>query len=282
MNKKHSAVVRLILFSVIAVVLVGVLAWGIGGKPLLRHIKTSVVSQNSVTLAEGTPIRASDVDELEISWVAGNVRIVPGTQEEITVTEELLNSDHPMILRQDGSRLVVDFCESSWYTSLSVPKKNLTVTLPAGWSGKRLKVNLVSAGLTCSDTAFEQLELSTVSGAYTFQRCGAGDMKVESVSGNLNFTGTLRQLKFDGVSARVNLTTQEAPERIQMNSISGDLELTLPAGCGFTLNNSSLSGRLDTDFPTTEQGGSTISGNGACQIELNGVSAGVHIRQGEQ
>ena len=60
------------------------------------------------------------------------------------------------------------------------------------------------------------------------------------------------------------------------------LELTLPAGYGFTLNNSSLNGRLDTDFPTTEQGGSTISGDGACQIELNGVSAGVHIRQGEQ
>ena len=282
MRAKLGAILRIILFSVIAIVLIRILAGGIGLNLFSKYRKPAASQSSGTVISEGTPIHGADVEKLDISWVAGDVRIVPGTQEEITVTEDRLDSDQPMVLRQDGSRLVVEFCESSWYSSLSAQKKDLTVTVPATWSGKTLKVNLVSAGLTCTGLDLEQAELSTVSGVCTLRDCTVGTPQMEADSGNLKFTGTLEQLKFDGVSARANLTVQEAPEGIKMNSVSGDLDLTLPAGCGFTLDNSTISGRLDTDFPTAEQDGKTVSGDGACEIELNGVSASAHIRQEEK
>ena len=282
MRTKLGAILRIIIFSIIAIVLIRILTGGIGLNLFSKYRKPAASQSSGTVISEGTPIHGEDVEKLDISWVAGDVRIVPGAQEEITVTEDRLDSDQPMVLRRDGSRLVVEFCESSWYSSLSTQKKDLTVTVPAAWSGKTLKVNLVSAGLTCTGLDLEQAELSTVSGACTLRDCTVGTLKMEAASGNLNFTGALRQLKFDGVSARANLTVQEAPEGIKMNSVSGNLDLTLPAGCGFTLDNSTISGRLDTDFPTAEQGGKTVSGDGACEIELNGVSASAHIRQEEQ
>lgn len=282
MRAKLGAILRIIIFSVIAIVLIRILTGGIGLNLFSKYRKPAASQSSGTVISEGTLIHGADVEKLDISWVAGDVRIVLGTQDEITVAEDRLGSDQPMVLRQDGSRLMVEFCESSWYGSLSTQKKNLTVTVPAAWSGKALKVNLVSAGLTCTGLDLEQAELSTVSGVCTLRDCTVDTLKMEAASGDLNFTGTLGQLKFDGVSAKANLTVREAPEKIKMNSVSGDLDLTLPAGRGFTLDSSSLSGRLDTDLPTAEQGGRTVSGDGACEIELNGVSASAHIRQEEK
>ena len=140
MRAKLGAVLRIIIFSIIAIVLIRILTGGIGLNLFSKYRKPAASQSSGTVISEGTPIHGEDVEKLDISWVAGDVRIVPGAQEEITVTEDRLDSDQPMVLRRDGSRLVVEFCESSWYSSLSTQKKDLTVTVPAAWSGKTLKV----------------------------------------------------------------------------------------------------------------------------------------------
>ncbi len=277
MSKKGSAVLRIVLFALIAIALISVLMGGIGVNSLFsRKSTTGSDLKEGALLLEDTLIDAEGIDALNISWVAGDVSIRTEEQSGITVTEDRRSSDRPLILRQSGSTLVVEFCESSWFSSLS-SKKNLTVVVPTGWAGKKLTVNGVSARLTCTGLALDDLELSTVSGVCSFQNCSADNAKVKSVSGDLNFNGTLKKLSFDGASARANIIVDNVPDEIRMDSVSGNLNLTLPESSGFSLQRDSLSGGFDSDFPTETDGSEIVSGDGACKIALSGVSASVHI-----
>ena len=65
-----------------------------------------------------------------------------------------------------------------------------------------------------------------------------------------------------------------------METVSGDLNLTLPEDCGFTLEKDTVSGRFSSELPTTEQNGKIVYADGHCEIEVEGVSASVHIRKG--
>ena len=104
---------------------------------------------------------------------------------------------------------------------------------------------------------------------------------METVSGNLDFNGSLDKLDFNGVSAQANLVLINQPKSIQLESVSGDLNLTLPEDCGFTLDKDSLSGRVSSELETTEKDGKIVHGDGSCKIEVEGVSSSVHIRKGQ-
>ena len=103
---------------------------------------------------------------------------------------------------------------------------------------------------------------------------------METVSGNLDFSGSLDKLEFNGVSAQANLVLSNRPKSINLESVSGDLNLTLPEGCGFTLEKDTVSGRFSSELETTEKNGKIIHGDGSCEIDVEGVSASVHIRKG--
>ena len=64
-----------------------------------------------------------------------------------------------------------------------------------------------------------------------------------------------------------------------MNSASGDLDLTLPADSGFTLEKSTMSGDFSSDFPTVSQNGKYLCGDGACRIDFNAASGDISIRK---
>ena len=62
--------------------------------------------------------------------------------------------------------------------------------------------------------------------------------------------------------------------------MSGDLELTLPEYCGFTVSMDAMSSDFTSDFPTTMQNGNHIYGDGSCSISIDAMSGDVAIRKG--
>lgn len=234
-------------------------------------------SEGAETLTEETTFSPEDIQKLTIHWTAGEVRILAAAQDAITVAEDRLGTSQPMVLRRDGSSLVVDFSEDGIAKNLSAKRKNLTVTVPNGWDCQCLELDAASAELSCAELAFDDLEISTASGNVTLQNCSVGSMSMSSASGDLNFSGSLETLEFDGASAQASITVRNTPKKIEMNSVSGNLTLTLPEDCGFTLENSTLSGAVDTDFEVTTQADALVRGDGACRIEMSSLSANVYI-----
>lgn len=278
---KRNAIFRIILFSFLAVVLVGVLISGIA---LKKYQMPGIVVRKSFDAPEvsGNKFNAGEIDRLKIEWAAGSIVLVPVEGDEISVTEELLGAEKAMVLKKDGSTLYVQYCEGGVGISFGSGslKKNLYITVPQDWECKELEIDAASATVQAELLTIRELASSTASGTHTFTNCQVGTMKMETVSGDLNFTGTLEKLDFNGVSAQLDLALTNAPKSIELESVSGDLNLTLPESCGFTVDKDTVSGRVSSELPTTEQNGKIVYADGHCEIEVEGVSASVHIRKG--
>lgn len=278
---KRNAIFRIILFSFLAVVLVGVLISGIA---LKKYQMPGIVVRKSFDAPEvsGNKFNAGEIDRLKIEWAAGSIVLVPVEGNKISITEELLGGDESMVLKKDGSTLYVQYCEGAVGISFGSGslKKNLYITVPQDWECKELEIDAASATVQVENLTIEEVESSTASGTHTFTNCQVGTMKMETVSGDLNFTGTLEKLDFNGVSAQLDLALTNAPKSIELESVSGDLNLTLPESCGFTVDKDTVSGRVSSELPTTEQNGKIVYADGHCEIEVEGVSASVHIRKG--
>lgn len=279
---KRNAIFRMILFGFLTVVLVGILISGIA---LKKYQMPGIVVRKSFDAPEvsGNKFNAEEIDRLKIEWAAGKIVIVPTDRDDITVTEELLGGDKTMVLKKDGSTLYVEYCEdniSLSFGSNNNLKKNLYISVPQDWDCKELEIDAASATVQVEHLTIEEVESSTASGAHAFTNCQVEKLKMETVSGNLDFTGSLDKLDFNGVSAQANLVLSNQPKSIQLESVSGDLNLTLPEGCGFTVDKDTVSGRVSSELPTTEQNGKIVYADGHCEIEVEGVSASVHIRKG--
>lgn len=278
---KRNAIFRIILFSFLAVVLVGVLISGIA---LKKYQMPGIVVRKSFDAPEvsGNKFNAGEIDRLKIEWAAGSIVLVPVEGNKISITEELLGGDESMVLKKDGSTLYVQYCEGAVGISFGSGslKKNLYITVPQDWECKELEIDAASATVQGEYLTVRELASSTASGTHTFTNCQVGTMKMETVSGDLNFTGTLEKLDFNGVSAQLDLALTNAPKSIELESVSGDLNLTLPESCGFTVDQDTVSGRFSSELPTTEQNGKIVYADGHCEIEVEGVSASVHIRKG--
>lgn len=278
---KRNAIFRIILFSFLAVVLVGVLISGIA---LKKYQMPDIVVRKSFDAPEvsGNKFNAGEIDRLKIEWAAGSIVLVPVEGNKISITEELLDGDESMVLKKDGSTLYVQYSEGAVGISFGSGslKKNLYISVPRDWECKELEIDAASATVQVENLTIEEVESSTASGTHTFTNCQVGTLKMETVSGDLNFTGTLEKLDFNGVSAQLDLALTNAPKSIELESVSGDLNLTLPESCGFTVDQDTVSGRFSSELPTTEQNGKIVYADGHCEIEVEGVSASVHIRKG--
>ena len=127
----------------------------------------------------------------------------------------------------------------------------------------------------------EEVEVDSASGVCSFDLCTVVSLEMDTASGDLKFTGSLNELDFNSASARADICLTNQPKSIKLDSMSGDLNLTLPTGCGFTVKKDTLSGSCTIEQDTVEQNGKLVHGDGSCEIKVSGLSSSVHIREGE-
>ena len=75
-------------------------------------------------------------------------------------------------------------------------------------------------------------------------------------------------------SGEVDLALRKCPDKIELTTVSGDVELELPRNAGFTLRYSTASGDLESDFPLTA--GRTY-GDGSGSITIDTTSGDLKI-----
>ena len=294
---KTNAIVRIILFSILALVLVGILAMSIMGYLGFRAFAgvadtvssyeqaVDPVSGEAMPAPEGSSVgshsaaaKAEGIRELEIKWLSGDVTIEAGNVEEIQFSETA--SDRPMHWYVQEDTLTIQFWEGKWPIVGPVPgkyRKDLKVVVPREWAAEEISIEAVEADVELRNLVAEELEFDGVSGKFQAENCRIGEVDMDTVSGNIVYGGTLMELDVDGVSADCTLNLTNVPREIQMDGVSGDLELTLPADAGLDVKVESASGKLTTDFAGTQSGKSFYCGDGACRVTVDGVSGSVRI-----
>lgn len=294
---KRNAIVRIVLFSIALLVLMSILGVGLAAKyymfdglPFVMEGSLdddSSVSKTPAPLAAdedtvSTTFDAADIQELDIEWVAGYITIVPQPEAtQITVTEPKQTQDkYQMLCFQKGRKLEIQFWQQDLAVHTTDISKDLIITVPEDWVCQELSIESASANVSVTDLTIGNVEFDGASGVCIFADCTVDKMDMDTASGDIHFAGSLDVLECDAMSANCNLVFSNCPSRIEMSSMSGDLDLTLPQDCGFTAKVDAVSSDFSSDFETTNANGRHIYGDGSCRINVDGMSGGVTIRKG--
>ncbi len=303
---KTNAIIRIIVWSLVLVILAGILGTVLlaryaGSRLRKDFYATETILQehnnaftltpteeNSTTVQNTQSFPAEEISKLEIVWVDGDITILALPDIDVIRVQEEAVSDsrYQMQARTGGRTLKLQFAEERLMefgfgiNNGTYFSKDLTIEVPAGWICEELELDVAAADLTIHNLTIRQMDFDGASGTCDFVNCNVSDLDMDTASGDVTFQGTLNTLDFDAASASFLGELQNTPSRIDMDGMSGSLDIALPEDTGFALTMDGMSSRFTSDFHGTElRNGSHIYGDGRCRIQVDGMSVDVTIRK---
>lgn len=291
---KTNAIIRVVIWCLVIVVLVCLLLSGLG---FTRYAFSNyaVKNESSLVVVEETMAAAGvleseakitlspdQVTDLEIEWAAGSILIQPADVAEIQITEsDVANEKDALRWKVSGGKLTILFSEDDviHFGISSTLSKDLRILVPLGWQCDSLEIDAASATLEVNNLTIREVEIDTASGACRFDSCIVDQLDLDTASGDVEFVGDLNILDCDAASANIRAVLGNVPNRMDLDTMSGDLDLTLPEDAGFTVVMDGLGSSFSSDFETTTQNGHHVHGSGACRINVDAMSGSVIIRK---
>ena len=289
---KTNAIIRIVIFSLAILILASILLGVLGFKTL--HFTSDGVHsvRNDATVEPVEVLEQNEfspqVQNIEIEWVAGSITIQedPSVQS-IHITEYAHHgSDYQTVMKQSGQTLKIKFCEESMkFPSFGIDidiSKDLVITVPADWACNSIEIDAAATEVDIHNLQINEMDFDGASGNLILDNCDIVDLDIDTASGDVEFSGTLKDLDFDAASAKFDGEFFQIPNQLNLDAMSGDLDIVLPDYCWFTCELDTMSGSFDTDFETTQENGVYIHGNKdkACHIKISALSGDVSILKG--
>jgi len=247
------------------------------------------------------------VGKLRLNMAAGRVDIITHDDSPTARLEVHEVGGQPLVVGWDGWTLrvshVKDKGSSIWESakslyedrgrrsariSISVPATadiNVsTVSAEALINGVRaaVKVNTATGTLTLDDIV-GNVDVTTVSGDIECHGL-EGDFSGNSVSGSMTVQASrLRQIRLNTGIGDITLDLTDGGAQIQSNSVSGDVTVRIPQGCGYDVAAHTASGQIVIDGKSVsgdtphQRGGRLTDGDKALGIKANSVSGNVVV-----
>lgn len=305
---RKSARNRIIVWSIVSVLLIGLLTVGIIGIRNYGALNFKLFSFSNDDLDKMSTGSAefdkNEVKSIDINWTSGTVDIKNSNTDKVEISENASydkDDDNAMRWSLDDGKLKIYDSKNAfgfhWF-SFSMSPKKLTVTLPEGISLDEFDVSSASADFTAesinADTfdietasgkitidSFEgkKAEINTASGTIDLNRVLADDVDIETISGECTVTGKIEKLNVSGVSSVLNLTVGKNNSEINAETVSGNVNIKTNCDeSGFTANYSSVSGNFSSDFAGTNKNGKFVYGSGKADYNISTVSGNIEIQ----
>lgn len=251
------------------------------------------------TIDEPTTLGFDGVVALKATLVAGNISVLAGDKPSVSVGAV---SGRPLLVTHEAGMLTIT--HEVWdglvgWLRNERPDVAVTVTVPPDCP---VHLNLVSAnavlsGLSAStsiktgsgdvilDGVTGRIDVSTASGAIEAQGLH-GSLTFNSVSGDLALArGTVDRLAAKTVVGKITAdVTLSENGQVQINTVSGEVALRLPASTSAEVNLGSATARVDAAFPgldryerTMAKGFSGRLGTGSGRLTVSTISGSVTL-----
>ena len=152
-----------------------------------------------------------------------------------------------------------------------------------GLAFQELIFKSASGDLDTGDLSGRTIQAESASG--DIQLTGRFDtVRAGTASGDIQMEGGARELRCHTASGDVEVQVDMVPEALELSSKSGDCEIAMPDGHGFTLQFSTVSGELDSEFqlvgPIGKRSGEAIYLDGGGRtFRVSSVSGDISLRQ---
>lgn len=291
---KTSALIRIFIYTFIALVLTGVLVWGINGNHNLNFFSFNLFGGSGISYNDagysigGAEVPKDKISEIQVNWTSGNVKVVPyvadaAGMDAIKFHENSgtsLEKDYQMRYKVEDGVLKIQYTKPNLklkglFKSLN---KDLTISIPAGMTLTDVKIDTVSANIDMESTTADHFDLVTVSGDINGAMLKGNSMEAENVSGEIRWSdGAFQTVTGNSVSGDINTAFATMPRDINLETVSGTITLSLPKNDGFTVDYDKVSGDFNCAFSVQMDKNSAIYKNGINKIKLETVSGDMRI-----
>ncbi len=276
---RNSAITRIIIYSIVIFLLVGILLAGIG----LGMFTFRISSGSGTVVTNEITLPSDQVQNLDIDWASGSITIEPAAVDTISFRESGdIDSGEEMRYSLHNGTLKLDYSGSTVQIGfVSMPIKDLIITVPENWTCQELEIDAASADATIRGLTIGSVDLDSASNDLTFLDCSIQTLNMDGASNKLHLEGTLHELDSDGMSNEMTLVLRSVPDKLNLDGMSSQLDLTLPLGSGYRVQMDGMSNHFSSEFDTLSQNGTYLYGDGHCSIVVNGMSSNVIIRKGQ-
>ena len=281
------AIVRIVIWSVVLLLLVGVLSCAMlmNGEWSFYGFSLGGYDYDAANYYMGNGATKETVKSLSVDWPAGKVIIMPSDTEEVVITEEF-NGEDDLRLRWcvENGELKIKYRSPIGFGNVSAPSKKLTVAIPATMleAMDEVELTLVSADLTIMGMSADDADIVVVSGRVDMS-CGfINSFDLETVSGNVKFAGAVKEADFEGVSAKIELYLDDRSSAVNLDTVSGDVSVFLSETVsGFEAKVDAVSGsvRVSGFDGLTQSKDYCRYGDGSIKIKADAVSGNLKIEK---
>ncbi len=272
---------------------------------------------------EGTAFSSRELKGIDVQIVNGDVdvRMEENSESDVILDGDVENlevriSDDGVLSIRQGNTATSSFFFlrglAAADVKLTLPRRfwdfvqvttvNGDVDVTEGLEVGQLSVKTASGDARVRGMEFQELlfksasgdlEASELSGRSVQAESASGDIQlaggfdevhVSTASGDADLSGSARALRCSTASGDVEANLEQVPEQLDMSSKSGDCEVVMPDGEGFTLQFSTVSGELDSDFPLVgpigkRSGEAIYLDGGGRTFRMSSISGDINLRQ---
>ena len=290
---KRNAIARIIIWSLVAVLLTSLLVVGISSSPSSFFSgdwslgTIGVTYKNSALYNVGGGTVTDEFQNIKVNWTNGKINIEAYDGEDTVISEtEVAEKENKLRWRvEDGVLKIQQMAAGMRFGLKQTPKKTLTVKIPSNVADglKAVTSDSVSAEVTITGiSASDKIEIDTVSGGANLKNIKTEKLDIDTVSGSIKAAGEFTELESDSVSGDVTVSSATPLKKLDCDSTSGNIRLTIPKNSGFTLKADTVSGDISCGLPAvSESKNRRVCGDGSADFETDTVSGDLIITSAE-
>ena len=289
----RNAIARIIIWSLVAVLLTSLLVVGISSSPSSFFTGDwssgiiGVTYKNSALYNVGGGTVTDEFHSIKVNWTNGKINIEAYDGEDTVISEtEVAEKENKLRWRvEDGVLKIQQMAAGMRFGLKQTPKKTLTVKIPSNVAEglKAVTSDSVSAEVTITGiSASDKIEIDTISGGANLKNIKTEKLDIDTVSGSIKAAGEFTELESDSVSGDVTVSSATPLKKLDCDSTSGNIRLTIPKNSGFTLKADTVSGDISCGLPTvSESKNRRVCGDGSADFETDTVSGDLIITSAE-
>lgn len=290
---KRNAIARIVIWSLVAVLLTSLLVVGISSSPSSFFTGDwssgiiGVTYKNSALYNVGGGTVTDEFHSIKVNWTNGKINIEAYDGEDTVISEtEVAEKENKLRWRvEDGVLKIQQMAAGMRFGLKQTPKKTLTVKIPSNVAEglKAVTSDSVSAEVTITGiSASDKIEIDTISGGANLKNIKTEKLDIDTVSGSIKAAGEFTELESDSVSGDVTVSSATPLKKLDCDSTSGNIRLTIPKNSGFTLKADTVSGDISCGLPTvSESNNRRVCGDGSADFETDTVSGDLIITSAE-
>ena len=290
---KRNAIARIVIWSLVAVLLTSLLVVGISSSPssfFSGDWSLGIIGEtykNSALYNVGGGTVTDEFQSIKVNWTNGKINIEAYDGEDTVISEtEVAEKENKLRWRvEDGVLKIQQMAAGMRFGLKKTPKKTLTVKIPSNVAEglKAVTSDSVSAEVTITSiSASDKIEIDTVSGGANLKNIKTEKLDIDTVSGSIKAAGEFTELESDSVSGDVTVSSATPLKKLDCDSTSGNIRLTIPKNSGFTLKADTVSGDISCGLPTvSESKNRRVCGDGSADFETDTVSGDMIITSAE-